>query len=771
MPQAAGVACYDLIRWLELLDKNTLRSRGLAFGRSLLSALKTAVMYSVNHPAADRLVQQSYTSLNVLLKQLPHFTFGFMDGRVLLDRLLADEGSLKQLEDEFGKRGIATVTFTAGISLQDFKRALTVLATKPKVIEEKGGIQRFLEANPIEKARIQPGKKKQGEDTLLGMDPESFRLAQEILGVKVEAGVSALDVLLQSAGLSKPAGFGGGAGEMVALASRATQAVLLNPEVDTQSLVADLVRALESLTPEHLLSCLPSGQGGESHNRSTEEVAENIVEDIAVGWAVNQLAHPPAGSSTLAVEEDALRVLLRGLKATRVAERLLQKLSHFIAEANLPPEVYDRIRQGMAWYGLSQKEKHAQFMAIQRFSDLEFRRLVEYVREMMKEGKIDEAIQAAEHYLAFLDSEDPQRQKEELTRAPDLLLAMAGPQTFEFLRSVADRLGKQLLDERQLDADRHRQIGLCLKFIAQLFLPAQDLESVHRIGLSLQHSWARNPSQHAACCGKALEQLLTSEVIEELVKEYVEKRDEPVWARNAASLLKLLGPATGELVLQHLEEETVAGNRMRLMSLFKRLGPGGIESARKRLADGRWYVVRNACHLLGQLGDPDLPRQLTGALRHPDIRVQQEAVTAIIKSHAPDRARALAEALPYLPTEVLEATLDELAFLREPMSVDGLVQLLMLKKAGQTSSLEKAGRVLAGISSESERAAEGLGEVLLDAEQTLAVRRIALDALGRNRSAFARQLLKEFARLAPADTLAEEYKQTTTTKAPSSKSR
>ncbi len=354
-----------------MLDKNTLKSQGLAFGRSLLTALKTAVMYSVDHPAADRLVQQSYTSLNVLLKQLPHFTFGFMDGRMLLDRLLVDDSSLKQLEDEFGKRSIATVTFTAGISLRDFKRALAALATKPKVIEEKGGIQRFLEENPIEKVRVQSAKKKQGEDTLLGMDPESFQLAQEILGVKAETGHSALDVLLQSAGLSKPAGFGGGAGEMVALARRATQAALLNPEIDSQSLVADLVRALESLTPEHLLSCLPSGQGGEPNNRSAKEAAESIVEDMAAGWAANQLAHPPAGLSTLAVEEDALRVLLRGLKATRVAERLLQKLSQFIAEANLPPEVYERMRQGMAWYGLSQEEKHAQLMAIERFSDLE----------------------------------------------------------------------------------------------------------------------------------------------------------------------------------------------------------------------------------------------------------------------------------------------------------------------------------------------------------------------------------------------------------------
>lgn len=769
MPQAAGVACYDLIGWLELLDKNTLKSQGLAFGRSLLTAMKTAVMYSVDHPAADRLVQQSYTSLNVLLKQLPHFTFGFMDGRMLLDRLLVDDSSLKQLEDEFGKRSIATVTFTAGISLRDFKRALAVLATKPKVIEEKGGIQRFLEENPIDKVRVQSAKKKQGEDTLLGMDPESFRLAQEILGVKVETGHSALDALLHSAGLSKPAGFGGGAGEMVTLAREATRGVLLNPEMDSQSLVANLVGALESLTPEHLLSCLPPGQGGESQNRSVKEVAEGMVEDMAASWAANQLAHPAAGLSTAAVEENALRVLERGLKATQVAERLLQKLSQFIAEANLPPEVFDRMRQGMAWYGLSQEEKHAQLMAIERFSDLEFRRLVEYVREIVKEGKIDEAVQVAKHYLAFLDSEDAQRQTKELTRAPDLLLAMAGPQSFEFLRAVADRLGKQLLDERRLDADRHRQIGLCLKFIAQLFVPSQDFESIHRIGLSLQHSWARSPSQHTACCGKALEQLLASQVIEQLVKEYVEKRDEPAWAQTVASLLKLLGPVAGEPILQHLEAETVAGNRIRLMSLFKRLGPGGVELARKRLADERWYVVRNACHLLGELGDSDLPRQLTVALRHPDIRVQQSAVIAMIKSHAPGRARVLAEALPYLQMEALETTLDELAFVKDPNSIEGLVHFLMLKKASQTSTLERAVRALAGIAAE--RAAEGLGEVLLDAEQTLAVRRIALDALGQNRSAFARQLLKEFARLAPADPLAAEYKETTTTKAPSSKSR
>ena len=82
------------------------------------------------------------------------------------------------------------------------------------------------------------------------------------------------------------------------------------------------------------------------------------------------------------------------------------------------------------------------------------------------------------------------------------------------------------------------------------------------------------------------------------------------------------------------------------MRLLARLGTDAIAATRKRLGDERWYVARNACHILGTLGDPELARHLAQALSHPDARVQKAALIAIITAHPPDRGEILATALP-----------------------------------------------------------------------------------------------------------------------------
>lgn len=172
-----------------MIEKSTLKAQGLAFGRSLLGAIRTAAMYSIDHPTVEKVLQQTYACLNSLVKQTQRFTFGFLNQRLLVNNLLTEDRSLVQLEVEFAKRGIMAVIFTAGITAQEFKRALGLLATKPQIIEEKGGIKIFLEQNPIQGLQIIPARKQQGGDTVLDMEPESYLIAHGILESQVPPGV------------------------------------------------------------------------------------------------------------------------------------------------------------------------------------------------------------------------------------------------------------------------------------------------------------------------------------------------------------------------------------------------------------------------------------------------------------------------------------------------------------------------------------------------------------------------------------------------------
>jgi hypothetical protein len=740
-----------------MAEKTTLKAEGLAFGHSLQTVFKAVVMYSVDHPAVEKATAQIYASLNTLVRQTQQFTFGFLNKRVLINELLTDDNSLSQLEGEFSRRGIGAITFSAGITLSEFKRGLAVLGTRPKIIEETGGIKPFLQQNPIAGMRILPAVIPEGGDTVLHMNPESYLMAQGILGPGAGAGWQGLESLLRSVGMEKPEGFAGGAKETLDLAGKATQAALMTPGADPRESMSALVRMLEEWTPTYLLSTLPPEKQSELAGRSPENVAQSLVEDVTVALAVKRLADNPAASTMPVVQEQVVRVLMRGLQVTHVAERLLQKLSRVVEEAHLPPEVFDRIRQEIMWVQLNPQEKHAQLMRIARFDDQDFHRLLNYAQETMNAGRIEDVTEVVEHYMGFLDLPADKTRAHELARVPQLLPVVAGAATLPLLRGIVTRLSRELLEEEHADWDSHQQAANCLLTAAQTAALYEDFGTVHKIGFDLQNCLATDKALHLDCCGRALENLLTTASFERVIELYLAKRDDLAWAKIVASLAKWFGPKSGEVVFTLLEKENSASNRLRLVHMCAPLlGVAAMEAARRRLSDERWYIVRNACTVLGELGDPEITTQLRSALRHPDDRVQRAALTSIMNCKGPGRAAAFAEALPHLKAQVLDMALDELLFLKDPESVEGLQQFILAKTGSRAGALEKAVWSLASIGSE--QALEVLGKVLSDTEQAPFVRNTALLALGGSSLPSAKRILAEFIRLAPNDPLATQCK-------------
>ncbi len=113
---------------------------------------------------------------------------------------------------------------------------------------------------------------------------------------------------------------------------------------------------------------------------------------------------------------------------------------------------------------------------------------------------------------------------------------------------------------------------------------------------------------------------------------------------SPSRLLRQSEPAI-ERLFERLEEEPNALVRFRIMRIAGQLRGAAIHSAVKRLDDGRWYVVRNACLLLGEMRDPDMIVHLAPVLRHADERVQRAAFQALQKSRLAECVRAYADAL------------------------------------------------------------------------------------------------------------------------------
>ncbi|HMD83825.1 MAG TPA: hypothetical protein VKO18_03885 [Terriglobia bacterium] len=748
-------------------DKNQLKVQGLAFGQAFQTVFKVSAMYSVDHPAAGRSMQQSWDLLVPLLKQGRQFTFGFMNQRVLLNSSLVTQTNLTHLEVEFTKREIAAITFQAGVTLKDFKRALALLTTRAMVIAERGGIKKFLAANPIEGIRIAPAPKpkEEGDTIEVGMDMESFLTAQAILGPEGASGSSALDLLLDAAGAGKPQGLGASPQELVAVADAATRNTIADPDGDVAELLMALTQMLSGWKPDLVVAALPPQKQADLHGHSPGVMSAHLMEDAIAGWAAERLSSAAGaggegsgegGGSRGNVEKEVLQALLRGLKATRVAERLMQKLAQFVEQANLPAEVYERIHREVIWFTLPAEKKHAQLLRQGRTTPLDFARLVQYVQEAMSEGRISEATDIAQHYFSSWEKASSAVRAEEMKRAPELLSALASVQTLPLMHTLAEPLLREILDETRLHWPCHLQATHCLAMVAQNAGRFEDFEFVHTIALDLKRSMNRHPSQHADCCGKALAGFLTPEALERLIESFLQRRSDPAWVRTATSLLTMIGPPGAEGAFHRLDEESTASNRLPLIRLIRGLGASAIDSARQRLSDQRWYVVRNAAYILGDLGDPELPTHLRGAIRHEDLRVQQAAMTAILKSNVAGRGEVLAEALPQLQAGVLEMALDELTVLKDPASVEHLEALVLGKKEFKAGALEKAVIALGAVPSD--RAAEALYKIIVDAAQPLLVRRTALGGLDNHSSVIAASLVAKLSILPPGDPLAAEVR-------------
>ena len=795
-----------------MMDKNQLKSQGLAFGRNLQRAFKILLLYAPDHPGAQDSLEQSYSLLTDLLKQNPQFTFGFFNQRVLLNDLLTTDPNLASLQADFSKRNIAAVTFQLGVTFREFKRCLGLLATKPELIEAAGGITAFVKKNPVEGLRILPEERKAPSegDSVLGMDLESYLVAQNIFEAGPGRKSRGLEMLMQTAGMDAPEGFGGSAKEVLDFAGRAAQAGLSDPEKNPSEVVQSLARLVDDLSPEYLIAALPPEKQERFRGRSSQEIAAELAEDMVVEWAGKRLteshsagggagpgggagsgvgggtgggvgagtaggagagAGPGAGAGEgagtglggggfagtgsgtgVASEKEVARILARTLKTTQMAHRLLQKVGALANQAQLPGEMVERIQAELLWASLSAEEKHARLLAMKEFSETDFHHLVEHVEEVGREGHVEKAAEVSERFLAWLETCTAKERAAGLSWMPELLRALSRLQSLAFVRTVAERFVAQLMEEPVADWPCHRGVASNLAVAAECAALFEDFETVLKIALELERSQERDAAQHADCCSAALKNLLPARSVERLVELILRKQTDVASGRTLAALARLAAGQTAEIVLQLLEEETAATNRSRLIRLAGQLGTSGLDAARKRLADSRWYVVRNACNILGTLGDPELAAQLGPALRHSDARVQQAAVAAISKSKAAGRCETIARALPNLQPHLQEGILNELIVAKDPATIPSLADFILLA-SGKQGIRDKAIQVLAAVPDP--RTVEALSRILYDQSQPLLLRRTAVQALRSSAFPAASQRLADFARRAPADPLAE----------------
>ena len=887
-----------------MLDSKQIKILGLRFGRALQTTVKTAGVFTIEHKSCDRPIQQSFLILNNMLKEVGQFTVGFVDNQILLNNLLTTDPSLKNLETEFLKRGIAAITFEPGLTLSRYKKVIHILAAPSSAIESTGGFLAFLDQNEVEGVRILPAAKNQKKnevgDTILETDSEAYILSKQVeedrgprdfldsidallesgcfdpsarsevlsnfasqgvdgtgYGVPVEvpnlvllkdgetitptqgqmilpgehtggggrsfsaaagngpggpstgaaagypgpgmgmpgmggAGVGGAGVAgagttgnFSSAGQASggyagisgipgmesggtgggmPAGLRGlvpnsGSGSFIELVEASVQRSLLEERGNPEKSYASLTRLLRNTGVDKILEKFSPERRQEVSTLPPEQLAAEYFQDTALQLAgkrltsANELAPANGETQKIQLEEEVVYLLARSLQATHMADRLSQKLTKFIQDYAVPPHIQEKIREELHWTSLVSNKKYARLMEIKRFSNIEFRRVLEVIKDLMVQRDMDRATALASHYFEFLDEPGVQLENSELSRAPELIRAVSVAHA-GFASKTAERLGRTLMRE-DLPEFIHFQVASTATILAQSIATFEDFQDVLAIGLSLEASANRAPETHTKCCAAGLGRLLPDTAIERVTELYLAQRGDSTWSKTAGTLLRYSAPASVETVFKHLISEEDGRNRLALVRLVSQLGKGGIEVACKYLEDERWYVVRNMCGVLAELKDPDLVEHVAPALRHPDARVQQAALKALVKTRAPETASVLAAALPKLAPNVLDEAIDELTFMKNA-SATAITDLEEFVGSAKTSPASKRKALQALGSIQDEGALYALARLFRMEELEAGLRKASLMAITNHRSTFADTLLKELA--ASWGPLAEEAK-------------
>ncbi len=745
----------------------------MRFGQALLATMRTTAMYSADHPSAVHTAQQAFDLLNTLLKEGGPFTLGFVDSQVVLNNLLTKEPNLGKLESEFLKRGIAAVTFEPGLTFARFKRGIMVLVVRVSVLEAVGGLRQFLEQNPVEGVRVLPAQKKEeAGDTLLDTDSESYIVSRQMSEEQAPRDLlDSINSLLEAASFDAAArgtmlaGFGDAqqAGELAAAAGagRASDAAhggydpgqppklvsfidmtaaaiersLADETANPRKCYLTLAKLLRDTRVDAILSYFPLERQPELRTMSPEEVAAEYVQDNALQWAGKRLTASDAGdggtvaSGRVEVEEDVVRVLARSLHATQMADRLAAKLLKFFQDYAVPRNIQEKIGEELRWTSLTTAQKHDSLMRMPRYSSLEFSRLLEHLKELVASIDFERATALASHYFDFLADPRVDIQPEELSRAGTLIRALPLARV-RFAAKAIERL-RPTLARADLSEFVHFQAANTLTLLAQAIAAFEDFDRVVEIGLVLQESRDRDPARHKKCCGDALLRLVAAKALERVVELYLSQRGDPAWNKKAVVLLRFAPKLGAEAAFRQLAEEADAKNRLALLRLISQLGREATGVARAFLSDRRWYVVRNMCGALADLKDPELATDLAPALAHADVRVQQAAMAALVKSRAPGRALAFAAALSKLAPSVLDEVLNELLFMKDPQTVPELEKLVVARGANPGEA-RKAVQVLTSIPGIA--AAEALAHILRRREIDITARRLALAALVKARS-------------------------------------
>ena len=208
-------------------------------------------------------------------------------------------------------------------------------------------------------------------------------------------------------------------------------------------------------------------------------------------------------------------------------------------------------------------------------------------------------------------------------------------------------------------------------------------------------------------------------------------------------ILVRTGVDGADALIEQITQAPTAADRKQLFDVLVEL-EDAVPALTRMLSDSRWFIVRNAADLLGEMVATQAEGALVQLLRHQDDRVRRSATNALMRLGTPDALRGIYEAVNDTSPEVRMQVAAAIATRRDGKTAatliraiedeqDGDVQLAMIAALGRVGTPDAVQKLV--------RMAEAEGRLFR--KKATGLRVAAVQALAEARTPAALAALKD----------------------------
>ena len=208
-------------------------------------------------------------------------------------------------------------------------------------------------------------------------------------------------------------------------------------------------------------------------------------------------------------------------------------------------------------------------------------------------------------------------------------------------------------------------------------------------------------------------------------------------------VLERTGEEGADALIEQITQAQTSDDRKTLFEVLVEL-PNAVPALVRMLGDSRWFVVRNAADLLGEMVATRAEEALVALLRHSDDRVRRSATNALLKLGTPNAFKGIYDAVSDTSPEVRMQAAVAIATKKDGRTsatliraiedeADADVQLAMIAALGRVATADAVQKLV--------KMAEPEGRLFR--KKATNIRVAAVQALGDAKTAAALTALKE----------------------------